>query len=94
MKQFSNNTILIKSLGEPDKRFDIAIGDSPAAAVELKVSGGTAEEIDTGGNLVAGSYVNINLRLCTLSGQAFLFKTRTLGYYSDKLIYQVRKNEK
>lgn len=50
--------------GDPDKRYDIAINNGRVAAIEPKVSGGAAEEIDAGGNLVTESYVNTHLHLC------------------------------
>ena len=49
---------------DPGKRYDIAINNGRVAAIESKVSGGAAEEIDAGGNLVTESYVNTHLHLC------------------------------
>lgn len=44
--------------------FDIAVKDGKIAAIEPKVAGNAAEEIQAGGNLVTESYANTHLHLC------------------------------
>ncbi len=49
---------------QPEKLFDIGIGDGKVTAVDEKLSGEAANEIDAKGNLVTESFVNTHLHLC------------------------------
>jgi cytosine/creatinine deaminase len=49
---------------QPEKLFDIGIGDGKITAVDEKLSGEAANEIDAKGNLVTESFVNTHLHLC------------------------------
>jgi cytosine deaminase len=49
---------------EPGSRYDIGIAGGKVAALERKITGSAATEIDAAGNLVTESFVNTHLHLC------------------------------
>ena len=66
-----------------EERFEIGIAAGKIVAIDEKVSGEAAQEIDAGGNLVTESFVNTHLHLCKvytlmmmgIAMQSFLVRT-------------------
>ena len=50
--------------GRPDSLFDVAVAQGKIAAIEPRVSGKGAVEVDAEGGLVTESFVNTHLHLC------------------------------
>lgn len=71
--------------GQPDKRFEIGIAAGKVAAVDQKVNGSAAKEIDAGGNLVTESFVNTHLHLC---------KVYTLMMMDDEAMKSYQSSDK
>ncbi len=62
---------------------DIGISGGRIAAIEPKISGKGAQEVDAGGRLVTESYVNTHLHLCKVYTLAMMDEMALAAYHGD-----------